>query len=364
MNNAISSRQTVLLVFIAVTTTYSIIDMPKFMAQSFGRSSWVPILIGAAFFAAAVFLITRLGSMYKNLVFFDYTSLIAGKALAYIFTLFYMLYFLIVEVNLNVRLVGILSSNFMPKTPYYLFLIISIGLAAFLASKGLDNICRLIEYTGIAFLLVTLLICVFMITAGDKSNVLPLFNPDDFRNIKVSVKEVLLPFVGIEILTVVPFNCQQKNISKKLAVLMLGIGLFYILIVTSTIKILGLNNTRLLNDAFFEAVKSTPAPIIERLDVIYITFGLASLFTGFGIMFAAIIEHASKVFKKVDRRWLIVATSVAVFGLSLFGIKTEDTEQSRNIIALLSVAAVFVIPLLLFITAKIKRRGCAGEECC
>ena len=360
MNNSISSRQIILLVFISVTTTYSIIDMPKFMAQSFGRSSWLPLIVGGIVFAAAVCLIAHINSMYPNVIFFDYAKNITGSFVAYIFTLFYILYFLIVEVNLNVRLVGILSSNFLPRTPFYIFLAISIGISAFLASKGLKNICRLIEITGVAFLVVTLFICIVMVTNGNKNNILPIFNANDFKNMKESVKELMLPFAGIEILLIVPFTRENKGIGKKLFITLLLIGLFYALIVISTIKILGINNTSLLNDAFFEAVKSAPAPIIERLDVIYMTFGLASLFTGFGIMFIAITEHACKVFSKVDRKWIIIITAVIVFGLSILGIKTEATEKSRNIITLLVAVAVFVIPLILFAVAKIKRQNKAG----
>ncbi len=361
MDNKIHLRQVILLLFVAVTTTYSIIDMPKFMAQSFDRSSWLPIILGAFVFAAAVSLIAQINCMYQGKVFFDYTNEIMGKFFAYFFSIFYILYFIIIETNLNIKLVGILSANFLPKTPYYIFLAVSIGLSAFLAKKGLTNVCRLIEITGILFLVVTIFICIVMITNGNKNNILPLFNKNDFNNIAQSVREIILPFAGVEVLLIVPFAKGYKNVAKKAFLTMLFIGLFYVLIVESTIKILGPNNTKLLNDAFFDAVKSTPAPIIERLDVIYLTFGLASLFTGFGVMFLAIIEHACKVFSRVNRNVIIAIASVIVFILSIIGIKTDAADLARNIIAVMIVFAVFVIPLIVFIGAKIKRHNKYAE---
>lgn len=354
MESKISLRQIILLLFVSVTTTYSIIDMPKFMAQSFERSSWLPIIAGAVIFACAATLITKINTLYQGQVFFDYTSALLGKFWACVFGVFYVLYFIVVEVNLNIKLVGILNANFLPRTPYYIFLLVSIGLSAYLARKGLVNVCRLIEITGIMFLIVTLFICIVMITSGDKNNILPFFNSNDFKNLSRSVREIILPFAGVEILLIVPFVKEYKGLPKKVFFVMLLIGLFYILMVEGTVKILGPNNTSLLNDAFFEAVKSTPAPIIERLDVIYLTFGLGSLFTGFGVMFVAIIEHACKVFSKVNRNLIIAISAVIVFALSIYGIKTDAADLSRTIIAVAIVFAVFVIPLIVFMISKIK----------
>lgn len=359
MESRISLRQIILLLFVSVTTTYSIIDMPKFMAQSFGRSGWLPIIAGAVVFACAAALITKINAMHQGQVFFDYTNATLGKFWAIVLGVFYVLYFIVVEVNLNIKLVGVLNANFLPRTPYYIFLLVSIGLSAYLAKKGLENVCRLIEITGVWFFVATLLICIVMITKGDKNNVLPFFNPNDFKDLSQSVRDVILPFAGVEILLIVPFVKEYKGLHKKTFFVMLLIGLFYVLMVEGTIKILGPNNTSLLNDAFFEAVKSTPAPIIERLDVIYLTFGLGSLFTGFGVMFVAIIEHACKVFSKVNRNLIIAISAAVVFALSIYGIKTDAADLSRTIIAVAIVFATFVIPLIIFIVSKIKdkRKG-------
>lgn len=356
VSNSVSNRQIILLVFIAVTTTYTIIDLPKYMVQSAGRSSWLPIVLTSVVFAVLITMIVQLNKMYPQKILFDYTKDIAGSFFAYLFSIFYILYFIIVEVHLNIKLLGILALNFFPKTPQFIILLLLTGLSAYLSAKGLRNICRLIEYTGIAFLAVTLIICVFMITNGDKYNVLPIFNTSDFKDLTGMAKELMLPFAGIEILTIVPFAQENKKVGKKLFLAILLIGLLDVLIVESTIKILGVNNTVIFSDSFFEAIKATPVPVIERLDIIYLTFGFGSLFTGFGVMFVAIVEHAGRIMPKVSRNKLVIITGVIVFALSFAASKINGISGVlRNVVIYLVIAASIAIPLSLFIAAKIKR---------
>ena len=76
----------------------------------------------------------------------------------------------------------------------------------------------------------------------------------------------MFPFGGIEVLLIMPFSSKNKKAPLIAFLTLIFIGLLYMLVVESTISILGINNTILYNDSFIEAVKIVYIPVIERTD--------------------------------------------------------------------------------------------------
>lgn len=355
MTNSITNRQMVFIIFLTLTT-YTTIDLPKTVAQTSGRSSWIPIIITSIIYGCDAIIITKLNNMFLGKVFFDYSQEIVGKFFAYVIAYYFILYYLLIGVYLKLKLVGVLTSNFLPKTPKFVFLLFGIALFAYVAHKGITNIARIFEIFGISFLLVTVGICIFMLMGGTKYNILPFFNASDVKKYAITMRNLIQPYDGIEVLLIIPFTIKNKGAPKIAFFTLLFIGLFYALIVESSIMILGLNNTTLLNDSFIEAMRITEAPVIERLDIFYLTFGLASLFSGMIIVYATVAEFACRIFSKVKRYIIIIAISVIYFILCLFSLNIKDMEKIfESYIFYLVIISSFLIPITVFILAKVKK---------
>lgn len=361
MTNSITNRQMFFIIFITLST-YTTIDLPKIMVQAAGRSSWIPIIIAAFVFGFGAVIITKLNNMFLGKVFFDYSQRVICKFFAYVITFYYILYYLVIGVYLKLKLVGLLTSNFLPNTPDYIFLLFGIALFAFVAYKGITNIARMFEIYGITFLLVTVLICILMIKDGTKYEVLPFFNPSEIKGYAKTMKELIVPFGGAEILFIIPFTAKNKNAPRTAFFTLLLIGLFFVLIVESTLMILGINNTILLNDSFIEAIKIVDAPVIERLDILYLTVGLASLFSGITIVFAAVVEFACRLFPEIKRSLIVITLSSISFILCLFALKIQDMEKVFVGFSIyLVIISSFLIPITVFIIAKAKKPSGFGN---
>lgn len=357
MTNSITNRQMFFIIFITLTT-YTTIDLPKAMAQTAGRSSWIPIIIASIIFGFAGIIITKLNNMFLGKVFFDYSQEIVGKFFTYVIAFYLILYFLFVGVYLKLKLAGLLTSNFLPKTPEFIFLLFGIALSAYVAYKGITNIARMSEIFGVLFLIVTVAICILMLIGGIKYNILPFFNASEIKEYAKAMKHLIVPYGGLEILLIIPFTAKNKKAPKLAFFTLLFIGLFYVLIVESSIMILGINNTTLLNDSFIEAIKIVEAPVIERLDIFYLTIGLISLFGGIIIVFATIVELACRIFPKMKRYVVVIAIGVIFFILSLLALKIKDFEKvSENFSFYLVFISSFLIPITVFILAKVKKRA-------
>ncbi len=361
MTNSITNRQMVFIIFLNLTT-YSSIDLPQIMAQDAGRTSWIPIILTSLIFGVAAIFLTKLNNMYTGKVFFDYGEQIVGKFFTRVIIVYYLLYFAMIAVYLKLKLVGLLKSNFLPSTPEFATLIIAIVLFGFAAYKGITNIARMFEITGILFALITVGLCGLMMLQGMKDNVLPFFNPSDVKEFAKTCKDLVTPYGGIEVLLVIPFTAQNKKAPKIAFFTLLFIGLFYVLLVESTYMILGINNSSSLNDAFIEAIKVVEAPVIDRTDIFYLTFGLTSLFAGMTILYTTVVEYSCRLFSKVKRIYVVITIGLIFIALTLFGLSINNFDEVFGRIATIPVLiSGILIPPTLFMIAKVKART-AGKR--
>lgn len=354
--NSTTNRQIFFLLFIAITS-YATINLPKIMAESAGRISWIPILITALIFGFAAVMIAKLNIMNEEKVLFDYGVGIVGKKLTYLIAIFYLLYFIIIGSYLKLQIIGFLNSNFLPLTPNFVLLIVGITLFGYIANKGITNVGRLVEIIGLFFILITIVLCIYMIAQGMHMNILPLIDPLEIKFIVPSMKYTLLAFGGAEILFIIPFTKNNKKVRKQAYNTLIFIGFFYVLAVESTIMILGINNTIMLNDSFIEAIKIVELPVIERTDIFYLTFGLTSLFAGQIVVYTAALEFSCKIFPKVKRNILTIILCVIFITLCMIGLEINNMGEIFNIfLPYIVTIASLLIPTILFIVAKIKQR--------
>lgn len=356
MKKSITNRQIFFLIFLALTS-YRSIDMPIIIARSAGRSGWIPIIIVSLIFGVVITIIIKLNNMFKDKVLFDYGQEIVGKFITYIIVCYFIVYFILIGIFLDIKLVDVLTTNFLPSSPQYAILTLGIMLFGFAAYKGITNMARLFEIIGALFLLVTVGICILMLTQGMDYNILPIFNVSDTNHFLTAIKELFIPYFGIEILFVIPFTTINKKAPRVGFATLLFIGFFYILIVEGTFMILGVNNTALLNDSFIEAIKITEMPVIERTDIFYLTFGLSSLFAGMMIVFVVVVEFACKLFKKVKRHVVVIVVAIIMYILTLLALNIKKVDEIfDSFFIYLIIISSIIIPITLLVVAKIKKR--------
>ncbi len=358
MANSITNRQ-MFFILILILTSYTSVDLPKIVAQSAGRNGWMLVLAVALVFGLAAAAIASLNNRFRGKVMFDYSQEIAGKLASRLIAVYYILYFIVVGVYLKLRLVNFLSSNFLPKTPQAVMLAVSVALFAFVSFKGITNVARLFELYGFAFLLTTISICAIMLPQGMIYNIRPLINPDKFKDLPAAIPKLLFPYGGIEVLLIVPFAKCNKRAARVAFLTLVFIGLLYVLIVDSTISILGINNTAFYSDAFIEAIKVVNIPIIERPDIFYLTVGLTSLFAGMIMVFLAILEFACKLFSKVGRHIITLVCSVVLYTLCMFALGIKNISEVLDACApYLVLVSSILLPGTLLILAMVKgKRG-------
>ena len=353
LTNSITNRQ-MFFILILTLTSYTSIDFPKVIAEMAGRSGWMLILATGLIFGLAAAMIAALNNRYQGKVMFDYSQEIAGKFVSRAIAIYYLVYFILVGVYLKVRLVNFLASNFLPHTSLKVMLAVSVGLFALVSFRGITNVARLFELYGAMFLFTTIGICLVMLPQGMIYNILPFYNPNEVKQFMQAIPQLPFPFGGIEVLLIIPFSKNNKKSPLYAFLTLVFIGFLYVLIVESTISILGINNTILYSDAFIEAIKVVTLPIIERTDIFYLTVGLTSLFSGMIMVFLAVLEYACRLFPKVKRASMTLIVAGVLYALCAAALNVEyfpkmmeeASPYTVTVSAILLPAALLVLSIL------------------
>ena len=164
-------------------------------------------------------------------------------------------------------------------------------------------------------------------------------------------------FGGLEHLFMIPFTQNNKKAPKVAFFAILFIGVMFVLIVEGSINMLGINNAITYTDTFIEAIKLAEAPVIERTDIFYLTFGMASFFAGLIILYYSTVELILRMFQKANRKLVITVIGVLTYAASLVLLKIPSiADTAKKILPVIVLFSAAAFPTLLFIIAKIRRR--------
>ncbi len=357
MDKGITNRQ-IFFILVLIVSAFQATNVPHLAAKALGRSGWIMIALYAVPFSLFALMIAKLNGMYPGMTLFEYGQILLGKVMTSILCILYALYFFSVIVYLNLNTLTLISTNILPKTPQPFLLVAAVLLFGFVVYKGIETIARLFELIGAMYLIVTLGICLLMLTQGERENILPLYNPNEGKEFVSAILVFGSIYGGLENLLMVPFTEENPKTPKTAFIAMLFIGLLFILITEGSIGLLGVNNAIVYNDAFLEAVKLADAPVIERTDIFYLTFGLGSLFSGVIMLINSQVEILSRLFPSVKRGVIVSVVCILVYGLTLFVMKIPFyTKTFGEVVPVLIFFFAGIVPTLLFVLARIRKRS-------
>ncbi len=355
MKSSITNRQMFFLLFLTLTT-YTVISIPGVIARTSGSGGWVSIMITSFFFAAFSAVLIRLNSAFPGMMLYEYSRRIAGPFLAYILGIYFICYFFLVSVYLSIQLISVLKAEFYPKTPSWVMLAASVTVFGTIAYRGAANVARFFEIIGVAFLVTAIVTHLVMFQQGRLEEIRPLFRVSQVREYLLGVKDVIIAFLGIELLTVFPLSGKNSRRSVLTAAMtVLVVGLFYVLVTETCIMMLGMKSAENYNFALIEAIKQIDNPILERFDILYLTVGFAGLVAGTSGVYLALVEYAIRLFAKTKRIFVTAGAGVVIVVL---GIAAQSMKSARDMLEAALTAAglvsAFFIPAALLLTAKVR----------
>jgi len=355
LQSSISNRQ-IFFLLLLMLTAYTVISIPKVVAQSIGTGGWLSLMITSLLFAVFAAIIVRLNSAFPGMTLFEYSQRIVGKAIAYILVIYFIAYLFLFSIYLNLQLAAVLRAAFYPKTPQWVMIIVSVIVFGIIVHRGTVGVARFFEVIGTIFVITAVTTHFVMFLQGDLREVQPFFRSSKLPEYLLGIKDCLFAFLGVELLTIFPLSGKNTRRSVSTAFLtVLFVGLFYVLVVETCIMILGMSSAQNYNFTLIEAIKQIDNPVLERFDILFLTVGFAGLVAGVCGVYLALVEYAARLFKKVSRLAIVVGAGAVITALSIASQAIKPAMKAfESVLPIAGLISAFLIPVILFLIAKVR----------
>ena len=359
MNQTITNRQIAMVIF-GLVVGYGILGMSKNVVELAGTTGWLILLIATIITTIIVYIISYLGYVHANKTIYEYSNLLVGKKITAIFMIIYFVYYFLRSVFIiRIASEGI-KQSILRNTPIWA---ISFGfyiIIYYAIIKGFRSIARLCEIFGILIIIASVLMIIAMFGQGDLINLRPFFIPLDINSFLKAIYVLVLPFVGIEILVIIPFDKKKNNkkVIKYVTLITLFIGLMYIGIVEASITVLGGDRIVMYKDSLLVAIRKIEVEnlqFLKRLDGLFLIVWIMAIYTTSILEMYASVYFISKIIKKHNINKIAFVIVVIGFIISNWKFTVEEVERYITYATSLSLFTALLIPVILLIITKVKK---------
>ena len=358
LKGVVTNRQ-LFFILVFVLTGYSLITIPRDAIKAAGTGAWFSILLLTIIFAIGVFFIASLNQRFQGKTIFEYSTLLVGKPTAFIICFFYAGYFLFVVVLICRGVAEFIKGSYLPLTPIWAILFLIIFVCLYIANKGITNVGRMCEIYGAVFIVTFLIMDFIMFRMGDVKYIQPFFEVSQVKEYVFGAKDLIIAFLGIEVLTMIPFGAVNNKMGKLYSVIgVIFVGLFYIIAIESSTMIMGINDILNYDNSLVEALREVRLPrtlLLERVDFTFLTVGITGILASLSILYFATIENVTKL-TRINRNVLVISIGITTYILSNFFLDNElETFLFGTVVPILGVFTAFLIPITLYLIARVKK---------
>lgn len=354
----ISIRQAMILLFMMILSPI-IRLFPQYCAEMAGKAGWLAPFAAVVPMTLLILVVNSFFKKYGGANLADVFSVILGRFIGRLLSVLYLIWLLLL-LALYVRYYAErLLSSILPHTSIA-FLIISILIFVFIAVRsGLAPIARVNELFFIVFLLIFLITFIFALPKIKLGNYMYVSYLDALPVMKASYVIIAIWGYFLFIFFFADRINNKEHIKRFGFQALLLIAAFSVMILLMTIGTLNPVITTRMSLPFFIALKNvTVVETVERLESLLIALWIISDFVTVTAFTYICVSLMKSIFSLTDTRPLTspVILFSGIGSLFLAGNRFELEKFSNDVGLPVNVLVVFIIPVLVFIAGKLRRK--------
>lgn len=358
MNKTLTNTQIAFIVF-SYIVGYGVISLPKDIAKDLGTSGWISIIIGDIVILFSAYLFIYLAKTFNNKTIFEYSKILTGKFISYCIILFISVYSISVGSMITRLSSETIKLSFLINTPVWALSLLMTLVSFYTLINDIKVLGKIFEIFAIIVIIMSLAIHFGIFTQGELTNLKPFFALDMDSFLK-TLPKIIFPFVGIEILAVLPMDVKKKNkrIFKHISFMVIFIGILYVIVVESCISVMGVESIIHYEDALFATIRRIEIDYLQflkRLDSIFIIAWLLVVYGTIVLGLYMAIFLLNNLFANINRNIIVFIVTFISFILCLIPSTMDSLRKILEYISYSGIIVLLVIPLILCILTLIKK---------
>lgn len=358
MKEYLTNRQIAFIIF-GVIVGYGIMPLTKDIVEEAGTGGWFALLIAIVIAIIFTYIFTYLGYVHQNKTIDEYSEILTGKFITYIFISIYIIYYFL-GCTLVTRMVSEqVKLTMLVKTPAWALSLMILLVAYYAVIKRLKIIAMLCEVYGVFIIVGFLIMILALLTKGKLINLKPFFVLEDIKTYFKATSGTIAPLIGMEIIGIIPLSrrTNNKKIFKYTTCMVGFIGILYILEVEACMAIMG-ESVIYYKSALLATIRRTEIQafqFLRRLDGLFIIFWLMAVFCTVTIWAYGAVFFIHKYYKKISFNILAFIVIGFSFIVSTIPKTIDKVEEIYKYLGYIGFVAAGVIPMILFVITKMKK---------
>ncbi|MGX5512934.1 GerAB/ArcD/ProY family transporter [Bacillus toyonensis] len=353
----ISNRQLMILITL-ITTSSPIFLLPSEVSKGVGRDGWYIVIFSCLIGIFNVMIFVWLERIFPKKSLIQINQEVFGKLVGGVINVVMFFYFVDVGSWVLREFAEFLLANVEPSTPIFVYLIIGIVMAAYAVSCGLGTFARVSEVIFPVQLLTYISIFFLTLNLMHFEYILPVLENGFIKPLSHSVHTIT--FFG-DVMCISMLINYVKTTKRTSFYTIAGIGitvLLFLLTLLSSVLVMGAEATAKQTYPLFSLISNISiGEIIDRFDVLVVSFWMTGLFVKITSYLWASTEAACQIFSIRDRRYIIfpiVLVYIVSARYKVDGFVDLSTFYSEHAMYFLTFQAL--VPLLILLIAIIKQK--------
>lgn len=350
----IGIREYVAIVILVIGTKMAD-DTPAILYEKLYNSAWMTPIITGILAVIPIYFLLKILSHYPSKSLMDVMQKILGKPIGYAFVFILWIVGSLAVIIDSAIYTDIIGTMYFTRTPTIVLYTILMGVSAYGAQKGLEQIgsVAISVITYIKFSLLIALILTF--SHGQVEFLFPIFGPGKWEIVKESSLKLSIFGDFLYIGAIAPFLKSAKDFKKGTWISLIILIIEIPIALAAYLFLFDYESVKLLNYPFHETIRYISVGFLSNLETFFFPFWLIATFIRFSIYLYLSATIFGWLFKIKTFEHIIPAlATLFVFIGMIPETPTFSIFQIREKVLNIVTPFFFFLPLLLWMIAKLK----------
>ena len=330
-------------------------NTPTAMFNKVGSAAWITIILMCLISIIPIYFLTKVVATYQDKNLVEIINHLFGKYIGF-FIIFLLWFIETCSVILSSAMYAdIIETMYFTRTPLIITYIVLIGIAAYGAKKGLEYIGSTAWITLIGLNIALFVVLILCISQGKIDFIFPIFG-NGIKEIIVEGATNVSIFGEFLYLGFIATSVRSIKVYKKV----IWGGLFYVMTVfmlslIGYVMLFDYISIVNLNYPFHEAIRYIQLGFLPNVESLFLPFWLVASFIRFSFYLYLSAFLFGALFKIKQFNYLVPSIAIIVMYLGLIPeAPVFELVSLREILILITTPIFLFLPLIIWITAKLK----------
>ncbi len=347
----------------SVSIGVGILTFPRSLAKATGAfDGWISVILSGFCACVIGWLLAKLAARFPRQSFFEFTSIIATKPLAYILTFLVCIYTMLF-VSFEIRAIGNIAKQYLfYNTPVEMITLSFLLIVQYAVVGTRVSMLRLNLLFLPVVLVVMFIVLLFTTQLFEVENIRPFFS-SDWRTLLEGTREVGLSYSGFEIILF--YTMLMKNPKEGAKAITLGLSIPILLYMTIYMFVIGVFSADVATNLTYPTIElakevEIPGGFFERVESIFFTIWIMTIFNTCAMWLDITLLNLQSMFHKVRKTVWVLILSPMIYFVAMLPQNLVDFFKFADSITYFGMIVVYLCPILLLLIAVI--RGVKGHE--